>query len=118
MSNGVWNVSYSPYANAFTKDVLPRIGKSTDLIIGDLDYIIGKLEVMSEKELNNLFIDKNSKGKNLDNAKSLHKEYWRMIYKNIINWVTENKIISGIIIAVVAGVIILFLQNILATPKV
>lgn len=63
-SDGVWNVTYSPYDNAFTNDTLIRVGRSTDLIINDLDYIIGKLESMNEAEFQDLFISKPLPAKN------------------------------------------------------
>lgn len=50
LNDGVWNVFYSPYDNAFTKDTLIRVGPSTDAILNDLDYIIGKLENIKNNE--------------------------------------------------------------------
>lgn len=50
INDGVWNVTYSPYDNAFSKDILLRIGPSTDAVISDLDFIIGTLEGMDPDE--------------------------------------------------------------------
>lgn len=52
MCDGVWKIWYSPYDNAFSSDILLRVGPSIDAVIDDLDLIIGKLENMkAEKEI-------------------------------------------------------------------
>lgn len=56
MNDGVWNIIYSPYSNAFTNDILLRVGPSVDAIINDLDYIFGRLDSMSEEDFSELFI--------------------------------------------------------------
>ena len=50
MNDGVWNIWYSPYDNAFANDILPRVWPSIDAVINDLDWIIGRLESMQEVE--------------------------------------------------------------------
>lgn len=54
LNDGVWNIWYSPYHNAFTNDVLIRVGSSVDAVINDLDYIFGRLDGMTEKEFTEL----------------------------------------------------------------
>ena len=55
MTDGAWNIIYSPYSNAFTNDILLRVGPSVDTIINDLDYIFGRLDSMSEEDFSELF---------------------------------------------------------------
>ena len=55
MSDGVWNVTYSPYDMAFSDDILLRVGPALDAVINDLDWIIGKLE---NEEINSEQTDK------------------------------------------------------------
>ncbi len=50
MNDGVWNVWFSPYDNAFTSDTLIRVGPSLDAVLEDLDFAIGKLEGIDDEE--------------------------------------------------------------------
>ncbi len=50
MSDGVNSYIYPVYPNAFSNDVLIRVGRSTDAVLQDLDYILGKLNGMTEDE--------------------------------------------------------------------
>lgn len=52
VNDGVGNV-YSPYENAFTLDVY-RVKQSINAIIPDLDYIIGKLDSLTQDELDKM----------------------------------------------------------------
>jgi predicted nucleotide-binding protein len=49
-SDGVWNVTYSPYENAFTPDTLARVRPSLDLVLIDLDLAIGRIRNVSDDE--------------------------------------------------------------------
>lgn len=108
MNDGVWNIWYSPYSNAFTKDVLPRIGKSADLIITDLDYIIGKLSAMSNEAFDGLFIEKTERN-NSDISENPHKEYWGTLSRRflIFAWrLVKNltfQIIVGVFVVLIGG---------------
>jgi hypothetical protein len=50
MNDGVWNVMYSPYSNAFTSDTLVRVGPSIDMVIDDLNIVSGRLNAVSDEE--------------------------------------------------------------------
>ncbi len=50
MNDGVWNVWFSPYDNAFTRDTLVRVGPSLDAVLEDLDFAIGKLEGVEDED--------------------------------------------------------------------
>lgn len=50
MNDGVWNVTYSPYDNAFTSDILIRTGRSLDAVIDDLNLVLGRLEAITDSE--------------------------------------------------------------------
>lgn len=52
MSDGVWNILYPVYDNAFSDDILSRVGPSLNVVLQDQDYIIGKLESIDNKEFN------------------------------------------------------------------
>ena len=51
LSDGVNRGLYSPYINAFTADVLQRVGKSIDAVIDDLNYISGKLSAKEDADI-------------------------------------------------------------------
>jgi len=50
MSDGVNPVFYPVYNNAFSSDILLRVGPSLDAVIQDLEYIAGKLNGMTDDE--------------------------------------------------------------------
>lgn len=50
MSDGVNPQIYPVYSNAFSSDILLRVGPSTDAVLQDLNYIIGKLNGLTEEE--------------------------------------------------------------------
>lgn len=83
ISDGVWNIWYSPYSNAFTTDLLIRVGRSLDAVISDLDWIIGKLEANTE-EINK--VTPNKVDMKLDELQSL--------INSAIN-LAEQKLLSG-----------------------
>ena len=70
MNDGVWNVLYSPYDNAFSADTLVRIGPSIDAVLQDLDYITGKLNTMDQQELDELAYSSQKKGSETLKSKS------------------------------------------------
>jgi len=51
MSDGVNPQVYPVYSNAFSSDILLRVGPSTDAVLQDLNYITGKLNGLTEGEL-------------------------------------------------------------------
>lgn len=54
MTDGVHQQAYSVYHNAFSADILLRVGPSTDAVLQDLDYIAGRLNGMTEDEFNEI----------------------------------------------------------------
>jgi hypothetical protein len=54
MSDGVWVVTYPVYTNAFSADILQRIGPSLNAVIQDQDYILGRLDSMTNKDFKNM----------------------------------------------------------------
>lgn len=99
LSDGVHNVVYSPYHNAFTSDTLLRVGPSLDGVIDDLNIVIGRIEASSDKDF--------KKKMNSGNGKP-HSEYWGMIFDSFLGWAKKHlsEIITGIIITVVGGIIL------------
>lgn len=91
MNDGVWNIWYSPYDNAFSNDILVRTGPSIDAVINDLDYIIGKLEGMNSREFSTLL--KSSKPAS---EKIVHPEAEKLIAKieKAIS-LAEQKLLKG-----------------------
>lgn len=51
MSDGVHKIWYSSYDNAFSSDILLRVGPSIDAVLDDLDFIIGKLETENQEDV-------------------------------------------------------------------
>jgi len=49
-SDGVWNVAYSPYGNAFSADVLSRVFPSIDGVLDDLNVVRGRIQHLTDRE--------------------------------------------------------------------
>jgi len=110
MSDGVWDVFYSVYENAFSSDVLVRVGPSLNTVLQDLDYVLGKLEEITEKEFQEiinspkpkeiLFTEgiKEKKKINYWNFVNPFWLFWRLL---VLAW--KYKIISGIIISLIVA---------------
>lgn len=79
MSDGVNPSTYSVYSNAFSNDILLRVGPSTDAVIQDLDYLTGRLNGMSETEFQQIA--------NPVIANNKNRNYWQ--YTNPIWWIWE-----------------------------
>ena len=122
MRDGV-NPEYFPvYNNAFSADILERVGPSTDAVLQDLDYILGKLDRLSEEELNMLFNQKKiikeprlelqRANRPLDEAKKREINYWNFVNPFWLIWqlitlMWKHKIISTI----VGGLILAYLKS-------
>ncbi|MBU2524903.1 hypothetical protein KKG71_06950 [Patescibacteria group bacterium] len=61
MSDGVNPERYPVYANAFSNDVYIRVGRSLDMVLQDLDYVLGRLDNMNEEDFKCLFTKTNKK---------------------------------------------------------
>jgi hypothetical protein len=66
MRDGVYSEQYDIYDNALSNDTLLRRGRSIDEVINDLNYIMGKLERITQKELDAMFQEQPSKKKTHD----------------------------------------------------
>lgn len=116
MSDGVWNVIYPAYDNAFSPDTLVRVIPSLDRVLQDLDYIIGRLSVMMEEEFQKVIMPPEEKQETLYKTTTNYWNYvnpfwliWRLI---VLMW--KHKIISGIIsviILIITGLIIAYLTH-------
>jgi len=97
MSDGVNPVIYPVYNNAFSNDVLIRVGESTDAVLQDLDYIIGKLNGMAEDEFREIMQPPKQAVSVVPGI-----NYWHMtnpawwLWK-FTKWIWQHKLISVII---------------------
>lgn len=62
MCDGVWNIFYSPYDNAFSGDIPERVFPSINAVLHDTDYILGKLKAMVQQELDELMNSTKNQG--------------------------------------------------------
>ena len=113
-SSDIGGGPYPVYETALSNDILQRRGPCIDMALQDLDYIIGRLENMSEEEFNDIFsprkhtevekIVENVDGK--ETVTNTHKQYWSFVASGLWGWIKDNKIISGIIVTVIGGLIL------------
>lgn len=80
-NDGVWNVMYSPYNNAFTSDVLVRVGPSIDMVIDDLNIVLGRLESVTDEEFENKVSNKNIKPSKLEHIHPIIVEKCKNLYE-------------------------------------
>lgn len=119
MRDGVNPEYYPVYHNAFSTDILLRVGPSLEAIEQDLDYVLGKLESMSEDELTGLLKNKEladpktiaSVKTNNENVKNLHKQYWGKLLSDIWAWIKEYILATVIAGLILAGLVYLFGWN-------
>ncbi|MFA6486534.1 MAG: hypothetical protein WCT40_04170 [Candidatus Magasanikbacteria bacterium] len=55
MRDGLNPEYYHVYDNAFSTDILLRVGPSIESVLQDLDHVLGTLDAMSEEELKKIF---------------------------------------------------------------
>ena len=84
--DGVNPVKYSVYDSGLSNDILQRRGPSLDAMINDLDFIVGKLESISQSEIDDIF---NEKEKHTINIK-------KNVETNKINKRKSNRQIEGV----------------------
>ncbi len=94
INDGVWNIWFSPYDNAFTSDTLVRIGPSIEATLGDLDYILGKIKSMTKEDWSDLFeqkvttkTEKEKEGVIIENGKEKNNDYE---YDAFISYASED----------------------------
>jgi hypothetical protein len=90
---------YFAYPNAFSNDVLIRVGHSVDAVLQDLDYILGKLTGMTEDEFNQALLPPKPV---LDTPQLPNKNYWQLTNPFCwlwlsVKWIRQHKIISVIV---------------------
>jgi hypothetical protein len=98
MSDGVNPHIYPVYSNAFSNDVLIRVGNSTDAVLQDLNYITGKLNGLTENEFKEALQPpkkETSQPKPSENYWHITNPFW-WIWK-LIKFIWQNKIISIIV---------------------
>jgi len=96
MNDGVKPVVYPAYSNAFSNGILIRVGHSTDTVLQDLDYIIGKLNGMSEDEFREALQPRQ------ENAPVSSINYWHRTNLlgrpwEFVKWIWQHKPIAVII---------------------
>jgi len=101
MSDGVNPHIYPVYSNAFSDDVLIRVGRSTDAVLQDLNYLTGKLNGLTEDE----FIEALRPPKQENPQTTPSKNYWHMTNPfwwlwEFAKWIWQHKFISAIITVV------------------
>lgn len=94
LHDGVWANLYSAYDNGLSEDIISRVGPSVEAMLTDLDYIIGKLDTLSEKDFKKLFFERSVQTNT--NKWNYVNPFWLLWYLLVLAW--DNKIISGIII--------------------
>ena len=95
-NDGVNPHVYPVYHNAFSPDILLRVGPSTDAVLQDLDYIAGRLNGMTDDEFASVV---NPVGR--ANTEPLpERNYWQMTNPVWLVWVAtrlvwKHKILTG-----------------------
>ena len=98
MNDGVNPVVYAAYPNAFSNDILLRVGRSTDAVLQDLDYIIGQLNGITENEFRNTMNPPQQE----NNLPQPTRNYWHMtnpiwwLWK-IVRLIWKHKVVSLLI---------------------
>ena len=95
MSDGVNPIVYPVYSNAFSNDILLRVGPSVDAVIQDLDYIEGKLNGMTESEFTGTLQPPKKKSSQTVPGRN----YWHLTNPfwwlwEFIKWIWQHKVIS------------------------
>lgn len=120
MRDGVNPEYYPVYHNAFSTDILLRVGPSLEAVEQDLDYVLGKLEGMSEEEVTNSIKDSPVDPKiiasagispeqvKIQHVKNPHKQYWGMLSGKVGAWILDH-IVAEIIVAVIVAMILIWL---------
>lgn len=106
MQDPVWKNIYSAYDNALSSDILQRRGRSIDAILTDLDYILGKLQHLSNDEIQNIIITEKIKKQRIIKQELKHINYWDCVNPFWLLWqllkvLWKHKIISGIIVGLI-----------------
>lgn len=99
----------SVYANAFSADILLRVGPSLDAVLQDLDYILGKLDSMSDLELGPLF-DGHKNSYPVENSGNFHKRYWKELFRRLWKWI-KNPVVDLVVLLLGALLVYLFGLN-------
>lgn len=100
MRSDVGGGPYPVYEIGLSADILQRRGPCIDAAIQDLEYILGRLEDMSDDDLDNLLAPKPQ----IADEGNPHKRYWKMTLNNIWSWIKNHilaTVIAGVILAVV-----------------
>lgn len=108
MNDGVWNLVYSCYDNAFSADILQRVGPSLDGVMQDLDYILGTLTSIDEAEFQKAL---EAKPKKTETSQSIKKNYWNFVNPFWLIWkflelLWKHKVISGTATALITAYLI------------
>lgn len=97
MRSDVGGGPYPVYEIGLSADILQRRGPCIDGAIQDLEYILGRLEDLSEEEFDSIMTPRQHE----QETSNSHKQYWKMLVSSVWRWIKDN-----ILAAVIAGVII------------
>lgn len=100
--NGVNPEYYYVYSNAFSNDILLRVGPSVEAVIQDLDYIIGKLSSVTEKDFKKQLELMQGHDKHINSVSETNK-LWRVTNPLWLLWILvtfawKHKLISLLIV--------------------
>lgn len=104
MRDGVNAVSYPAYSNAFSGDILQRVGPSIRAVLQDLDIISGKLSNLTEEELEQAMTPRQAKAEHLTDTKS-GTNLWKttnpvwLVWK-FLCWSWQHKLLGVLALAV------------------
>ncbi len=98
---------YPVYVTALSTDILQRRGPCIDAVIQDLEYILGRLESLSEEEFDFIMNPRRPEEK----TSNPHREYWTMLWKQVWGWIKNHtsQIFIGVVIIVIGTIIVAWL---------
>lgn len=125
MRSDVGGGPYPVYEVGLSTDILQRRGPCIDAAIQDLEYMLGRLEGMTDEEYQFVINPKpkvhmvpaiNASGWagghiGIKDIKNPHKQYWKMVFQKIWNWVKNNLITEIVIGLILAFLIYIFGWN-------
>lgn len=100
MRSDVGGGPYPVYEIGLSADILQRRGPCIDAAVQDLEYILGRLEDLSEEEFDSIMIPRQQEEK----VSNPHREYLKMVVNGIWRLIKDHilaSVIAGVIIAAI-----------------
>lgn len=87
----------SAYLTAFSDAPAQNVVSATSSVIDNLDWIIGRLDSMDEKEYRSLFKEKREAG--------LHAKYWSALFSSVWSWILKHltEVVVGVAVIALAA---------------